>query len=101
VFSTLMFSRDDWEIAERTMRRGHRARTVLLAAGSAASMGIGRLLARLDRFELLTFQEADGVDGPLEAVDACGRRVRGADALADVIAALPLGPLVAFVPRLP
>ncbi|HVY45692.1 MAG TPA: HTTM domain-containing protein [Minicystis sp.] len=101
VFSTLMFTRDDWELAAGTLRREARARTVLVPPGSALSLWIARLVARLDRLELLAFAEAEHAAAPFEVVRASGARVTGADALADVLAALPLGPLVAWVPRLP
>jgi Vitamin K-dependent gamma-carboxylase len=101
LFATLMFSRDDWEIAERTMKRRHRARDVLVREDSAASLWAGRLLARLDRFELLTFRAAPDASGLFEIRRPSGARVQGAEALADAVAALPLGPIVAWIPRLP
>ncbi|HEY4118092.1 MAG TPA: HTTM domain-containing protein [Byssovorax sp.] len=101
VFSTLMFTREDWELAIAAMRRPRRARVVLVDERRRASMWIARVLARLDRLELLTFRAATGLTGPFELESAEGERARGADALAGAIAALPLGPIVAWAPRLP
>jgi uncharacterized membrane protein YphA (DoxX/SURF4 family) len=101
IFSTLMFTRADWELAASTMRRRHRAREVVLREGSVAAMWAGRLLARLDRLELLTFRSAPEVVGLFETARADGTRARGGAALAEAVAALPLGPLAAWIPRLP
>jgi hypothetical protein len=96
VFSTLLFSADDWEIAGRTMRREHRARTVIFDPASPGAMLVCRVLVRLDRFELLTF--VAGEPGPL------GIAVLGVDeapitrspAFVDIVSALPLGPIAAL-----
>ncbi len=101
IFSTLMFSRDDWELAASTMRREHRARAVLLREGSPASLWVGRVLARLDRFELLSFRTASDVTGLFEIQNRSGARRQGAMALSEAVSALPLGPIVAWLPRLP
>ena len=97
VFSTLLFSRDDWEIAYATMRREGRARRVLFDPRSGGALLVCRLLKRLDRFELLTFVAAEGV--PL-GIGVEGQRSR-TEMLADLIQALPLGPTLAWIPRLP
>jgi hypothetical protein len=103
VFSTLFFSRDDWDLAASTMRRAHRARTVVFDPRSGGALFVCRLLKRLDRFELLTFEPEEGlplglgVRRPSEPAALVGRT----DALAEIVAALPLGPLVAWIPRLP
>src|SRR5262249_16878036 len=76
-FSTLMFTRSDWELAFRTMRRSHRARSVVLREGSAASLWAGRVLARLDRFELLTFRSSPHIGGLFEVEGARGESLRG------------------------
>ena len=96
VFSTLLFSADDWEIVSSTMRRDHRARTVIFDPASPGAMLGCRILVRLDRFELLTFEA--GEPGPL------GIAVLGSDdapigrsrAFVDLVSALPLGPLAAL-----
>lgn len=58
VFSSLLISYEDWELSIRTMRRTHRARTVVFDAGSGAALWLCRLIARLDRFGLIGFREA-------------------------------------------
>ena len=103
VFSSLFFSREDWELATRTMRRSHRARTVLFDPKSGGALLVCRLLKRLDRFELLTFEAREGLPIGLAVVDPlspddCYDR---ADAIADIVAALPLGPSVAWLFRVP
>ena len=101
IFSTLLFSDEDWEIAGETMRRGHRARTVLIDKGSPGAMLVCRILKRLDHFELLTFEEGEpGLLGLAVRRDDGKKLVRGA-ALADMTAALPLGPLYAWIFRAP
>jgi hypothetical protein len=100
VFSTMLLGREDWEMAIATMRRAHRARVVRFDPASAGALFACRLLKRMDRFELLTFEEAPGVRG-LAVKGPGGAELRGAAALADVVAALPLGPAVAWALRLP
>jgi hypothetical protein len=111
-FATLMVCREDWELLERVMRRPARARTVVYDPRSGAALFACRLLKRLDRFELLAFRAApggearsgDGVDGQqsvFHTVAASGARASGARALADVTAALPLGPAIAWLFVLP
>ena len=121
VFSTLLFTRDDWEIASFAMRRVRRARTVVFDPGSGGALFVCRLLKRLDRFELLTFAPEEGLplgigvrrpvtsdapdasvasDAPL-APGTPGTLAGRGEALSDIVAALPLGPLLAWVPRLP
>ena len=93
VFATLLFSRDDWEIAVATMRRPRRARTVLFDPRSGGALLVCRLLKRLDRFELLTFA---AVEPPSALPLGHRRRSPGstsrAGMLADIVEALPLGP---------
>jgi len=108
-FSTLMITGDDWDLAARTMRREHRARTVIYDPRSGAALFACRLLKRLDRFGLLTFQSADAPAGDTApsaqpafcTVAAGGKPARCARALADVVAALPLGPAIAWIFVLP
>jgi hypothetical protein len=101
VFSSLLFNTEDWEIAERTMRRTHRARTVVFDRGSGAALFCCRLLERLDRFELLTFREEDGVAEGLRVEAPDGSVTVRAEGFADVLSALPLGPIVAWIVLLP
>ncbi len=99
VFATLLFSRDDWEIASATMRRPRRARRVLFDPRSGGALMVCRLLKRLDRFELLTFVEETRAPLPL-GIGVEGQSSR-AGMLADLVEALPLGPTLAWIPRLP
>lgn len=103
VFSSLLFTSDDWEIAGRTMWRAHRARTVLFNPQSAAQMLACRLLARMDRFELLSFcaDESQTQGLAIEHPSDAQKIVHGSLAIADIVAALPLGPVVAWKYRLP
>lgn len=101
VMATLFFCKEDWEDAYSAMRREHRARTVLFDPTSAGALLVARSLARLDGFELLTFKEAPalptgiGVRGPGNA------RRGGGFAWAQIVDALPLGPLFAWLFRAP
>ncbi len=104
VFSALLFSYEDWEVTIKAMRRTHRARLVVLDPRSGAAHLAARLLVRLDRFGLLSFTAAEGdkeraarlaVRGPN------GELWTGARALAEIIAALPIGPVFAWMLRLP
>jgi hypothetical protein len=103
VFSTLLFSRDDWELAIRTMRRAHRARTVVFDPRSGGALLGCRILKRVDRFELLTFVAEEGVPlgigvrRPAQPAALIGRSAM----IGDLLAALPLGPIVAWIPRAP
>lgn len=101
LFSTLLLTTDDWEISIRTMRRTHRARVVLLATGSAGALWVCRLLKRLDLFELLTFREEKDLAEGLAVERSNGTRVHRSEALSEIVAALPLGPVVAWIYRLP
>jgi hypothetical protein len=95
--ATLLFSRDDWELAIGAMRRPRRARTVLFDPASAGALVVCRLLKRLDRFELLTFAEEPGL---ALGIGVAGQTSR-AGMVADLTEALPLGPILAWIPRLP
>jgi hypothetical protein len=101
VLSTLLFSREDWEIAGETMRREHRARTVIYDAASPGALLACRVLKRLDRFELLTFRAGEA--GRLGLALEHEGRVLGthAAAFADLVEALPLGAAVAWLLRVP
>jgi hypothetical protein len=100
VFSTLLFSPEDWELGMRTMRRAHRARAVRYNPASQAAFFACRLLKRFDRYELLSF-EPDAKAQGLEVTAPDGRKRRGAQAFADIVSALPLGPLLGAPTRLP
>jgi hypothetical protein len=104
VFSILLFSYEDWEVTIRTTRRTHRARTIVVDPGSGAALLACRVLVRMDRFGLLDFAEATTKEerAPGFAVRRPdGSLVSGAAALADAIAALPVGPAFAWLVRYP
>jgi hypothetical protein len=101
VFSTLLFSAEDWELARSTMRREHRARFVLFDPRSAGALCVCRLLKRLDAFELLRFQEASDLPLGIAVVGPRATVVHRSAAFADILAALPLGPLGAWLLRAP
>ena len=101
VFSTLLFTNEDWELAHSTMRRPSRARTVIFDRRSAGALLVCRLLKRLDCFELLTFRE--GKSGPLGIAleNENRKKITRSAAFAGALAALPLGPIAALPLRAP
>lgn len=101
VFSTVLFSKEDWEDAIRTMRRPHRARAVLFDPASSGALLAARSLARLDRFELLRFIEERGLASGIAVQGPGGEKITGAAGFAQIVAALPLGPIVAWLFRVP
>ncbi|MDC0749184.1 HTTM domain-containing protein [Polyangium mundeleinium] len=102
VFSTLLFTSDDWDLATRTMRRAHRARVVLFDASSGASLWLCRVLKRLDLYELLTFRAEEGLTRGITVEHPKDHaRLERSAALADIVAALPLGPTIAWLLRVP
>jgi hypothetical protein len=101
IFSTLLFQREDWELAARTMRRPERARTVLYDVRSGAAFWACRVLRRCDGFDLLDFRATDDAKGALAALRPDGTRVEGATALLELLRALPLGPIPALFLGLP
>ena len=96
VFSTLLFSADDWEIASSTMRREHRARTVIFDAASPGAWLVCRVLARLDRFELLTFRAGEPGSLGIAVLGDDDAPITRSLAFVDIVSALPLGPLAAL-----
>jgi hypothetical protein len=103
VFSTLLLQKEDWDTTIRAMRRTHRERTVIFDPGSGAAWLAARVLARMDRFGLLGFDEARGAEAShgFAVLDRSGKLLTGHAAVADAIAALPVGPVLAAIVRLP
>ena len=102
VFSTLLFTTEDWAVAIQTMRRRHRARTVLFDPRSGLALLACRILARMDRFELLRFDARSGLkEGIAVESPSGGALLVRSRAWADIVAAIPLGPVVAWLLRLP
>lgn len=93
-FSMLLFSTEDWELGERTMKRAYRRRTVRYDPRSAVSFFWCRLLKRLDRFELLSFAADKKAKSGLEVSTPKGNKKSGLAATADILCALPGGPLL-------
>lgn len=96
VFSTLLFSAEDWELALRTMRRTHRARVVRYAPNDATAFFFARVLRRWDNLELLTF-EADSSAVGLAITRPDGSQASGLRALFEILCALPAGPVYAWL----
>lgn len=105
VFSSLLLSYEDWELTNRALRREKRARTVVFDAKSAATLWLCRVLARMDRFGLLTFSEASTAEERAHRIGVLSGSgpslVTGHRALADIVAALPIGPVIAWMFRVP
>jgi len=107
VFSSLLISYEDWEVAARTMRREHRARTVVFDPDSGAALWLCRVVARMDRFGLIGFREARTADEKRRRISVVDQRDPMAlvttdhAALAQIIAALPVGPVFAWILRVP
>lgn len=98
-WSMLLPLRVHWEALERLGRARARAATVRLAAGSSLALAVGRVLARLDAYQLLRFEPATDPGAPLLLVRRRGdahadaeEDVTGSAATAQALAmALPWG----------
>ena len=101
VFSTTLFSSQDWEVAISTMRRERRGRVVVYDRSSPGALWACRVLKRLDGLELLAFRAADDVPTGIAVERADGSRVTRAVAFGDLVEAMPLGPCVAWLARAP
>ena len=82
-FSILLIGTEDWELAIGTMTREHRRQTVRYNPTSEAAFFWCRLIKRLDRFELITFE-----------ADPNARGLEGASKM-DIVRAFPFGPPLA------
>lgn len=109
VFSTLFFSYEDWAGTIRYMRKSRRARVIVFDPRSGAALWVCRVLARMDRFALLTFEEAStagerdarlAVALPGSAQDE-RRLFVGSAALRQILHALPGGPIFSWIVRVP
>lgn len=78
-WSMVLPLRVHWEALERAGRARARAATVHLAAGSPLALAIGRVLARLDAYQLLRFEPATEAGAPLLAVCRRGDAGTGAE----------------------
>ncbi len=96
VFSSLLVSREDWELAIRTMRRRHRARTVRFDPRDEAMFFWCRMLKRCDKFALLRFK-GDKTAVGLAVTTPEGKTKDGSAALYDIVDALPGGTCIAWL----
>ncbi|MFO0593499.1 MAG: HTTM domain-containing protein [Polyangiaceae bacterium] len=93
-YSYLLPTRENWRDLERWCRRRASARTVVLDRTSPLAFFLGRLLARLDRLDLLTLEPSspEHANPPLLVVkDAEGRRYERAKAVFEIARSLPGG----------
>ena len=93
-WSLLLLQRTHWDAVESFHRRRFGGVTVTLAVARPFALRLGRVLARLDCTDSLTFEEGPSTGPLLEAVYQ-GQRVTGAAAYRVVWRALPLGFVVA------
>jgi hypothetical protein len=104
-FYPLLLSAQDWDyLAARFGSSPKRARRVLVRESSPIAFSFARLLSRLDSFRRLTFVPASDEPGAgaWEVEDVSRSppvRMRGTRAVAQCIAALPGGSLVAWLLR--
>lgn len=103
VFSTLFFGPADWDDATRVLAREKRRRTVLYDPTSGAARLFSRVVARLDRFGLVGFVEADAQERApgvlVERPD--GSQIAGHRALSEIVQALPACAHFGLLLRLP
>ena len=92
-WSMLLIAPEQWDLAERWYRRRAKAVTLVYDRSSALAFALVRLLSRLDRLELITFEEsAEGESKPaLVSVNDGERTVTDAAALGAIAQALPGG----------
>jgi hypothetical protein len=92
-WSFLLFAPEQWETLEAWARRRAAPRTVVYDRRSPLAFAAMRLLARLDRLELLRFEESaeDQASPPLLLVRGEADRSTGAAALREIARALPGG----------
>ncbi|MSP26662.1 MAG: hypothetical protein EXR75_16255 [Myxococcales bacterium] len=101
IFSVLLLSREDFELMNRTMRRVHRARALHFDPRDGAALFACRLLKRMDKWQLLTFVADESARGltvmvPSHRGSPVARKT-GVVALYHAIAALPGGPIFAWL----
>ncbi len=100
VMSCVLISYEDWEVTIAAMRKDKREITVVFDPRSGAALLFCRLLARLDRFGLIGFDEARGDDERAErllVLTRDGRTLKDHLAIAAIVEALPTGPAFAWM----
>lgn len=93
-WSFALMARDQWDLLERWARERARPTTVIVDGRSPLAFLLSRVLARLDRLSLLTFEAGDpeGATPPLLAARGeDGKLSTGREALAEIARALPGG----------
>lgn len=98
VLATVLLGAEDWRIVTRAFKNPAREVTVRVGEGSGFLFSVGRLLRRLDGLEQVRFDAAPAQRFLVRSAD--GRQHEGADALACIIEALPMGPWVSWMPRM-
>ncbi len=97
VMSIVLFCYEDWEIAIKAMRKRAREVTVVFDPRSGATLFACRILARLDRFSLIGFEEAAEKGAPLTVLTRDGEALTGRRALGAITRALPIGPAFGWI----
>jgi hypothetical protein len=94
-WSILLLTPFQWADAETFYRRRASPRTVVLDRTAPLAFHLGRIFARLDKLDLLTFEasdEADAAPALIKVVDpASGRASTGIAAAREIAQALPAG----------
>ncbi|MFO0760404.1 MAG: HTTM domain-containing protein [Byssovorax sp.] len=94
-WSFTLMAPEQWELVERWYRKRASARVVVLDRTSPLAFALGRLLARLDNLDLLTFEQSrEGEEKPplFEVVNpATDTRVQGMAGFKEICQALPGG----------
>jgi predicted DCC family thiol-disulfide oxidoreductase YuxK len=109
-----LLTASEWALFARSAARSRRRLTLYFDAGCGVCFQIARVLARLDVFDRIRFVSsaeipgessgdfsADLLDRTIVVVDETGRRTTRADAVAQLLRALPLGVLWFWPLRVP
>jgi predicted DCC family thiol-disulfide oxidoreductase YuxK len=113
-YTPFLLTASEWTLFARVAARSRRRLTLYFDAGCGVCFQITRVLARLDVFERIRFVSsaeipaessgdfsADLLDRTIVVVDETGRRTTRADAVAQLLRALPLGVLWFWPLRVP
>lgn len=97
-FALLLVTKDDWVLLGTKLHRASLERLVRFDPKQPTQALAARVLARLDALGHLSFEEKTG---PFEVARKGGAAAQGQSAVAEVMRALPLGPLYAWLWALP
>ena len=113
-YAPFLLTASEWTLFARIAARSRRRLTLYFDAGCGVCFQIARVLARLDVFERIRFVSSaeipaksssdvssDLLDRTIVVVDETGRRTTRADAVAQLLRALPLGFLWFWPLRVP